>query len=275
MSENINYVQYSTIGGTDIHAMFGNFKFGSLQMVRYAVNREKAPVFTLGSPSARATARGKRHVNGALVFSLIDRDGLVKAMAKAGNDQKVFLSHDEMANFAGRENLAIPEKEDPRLVQALLAGGTVGVSGILPRGQAYSPFAAKSVFKPSNFGSAQTPFIADQLLPFDITLIGVPEYGSVHAKRMIIRGVEITTEASGTSIDDITIEKQLAFIARSVDDWVPLSDLTEAVGTTNQNTRTDDGWSNTAANRTTGVNQSSIVIPGSNTNRGIASGTTP
>ena len=51
---------YTSLGGSDIHAVFGNYKFGSIQMIRYASSREKAQIYTLGSPSARATARGKR-----------------------------------------------------------------------------------------------------------------------------------------------------------------------------------------------------------------------
>ena len=48
---------YTSLGGSDIHAVFGNYKFGSIQMIRYAVSREKAQIYTLGSPSARATRR--------------------------------------------------------------------------------------------------------------------------------------------------------------------------------------------------------------------------
>ena len=101
---------YTSLGGSDIHAVFGNYKFGSIQMIRYAVSREKAQIYTLGSPSARATARGKRSVSGAFVFTLIDRKGLVKAMAEAGGDTNghVFLNNDEIANFANSANQAKP-----------------------------------------------------------------------------------------------------------------------------------------------------------------------
>ena len=69
---------FTSLGGSDIHAVFGNYKFASIQMIRYAVSREKAQIYTLGSPSARATARGKRSVSGAFVFTLIDKKGLVR-----------------------------------------------------------------------------------------------------------------------------------------------------------------------------------------------------
>jgi hypothetical protein len=230
---------YTSLGGSDIHAVFGNYKFGSIQMIRYASSREKAQIYTLGSPSARATARGKRSVSGAFVFTLIDRKGLVKAMAEAGSDSaRVFLSNDEIANFANSANNAIPNSSDAKTKAAqaaLLAGGTTGATGVL--GSNYSPFTNESIFAPSNFGEAQAPYISDQLLPFDITIVGLPEYGSDFAKRLIIHGVEILTEASGTSIDDLVIEKQHSFIARSISDWVSLAEISGATGTGNNSAK--------------------------------------
>lgn len=229
-----NYSTFSSLGGADIHAVFGNYKFGSIQMIRYASSREKAQIYTLGSPSARATARGKRSVSGAFVFTLIDRDGLVKAMSKAGGEgSKVFLSHDEIANFANSSNAAIP-KGDPAAQAALRAGGTLGTTGIVGSG-GYTPFTNESIFASDNFGKAQEAYVSDQLLPFDITIVGLPEYGSNFAKRLVIHGVEILTEASGTSIDDLVIEKQHSFIARSISDWVSLADISGATGTGGNN----------------------------------------
>ena len=36
---------------------------------------------------------------------------------------------------------------------------------------------------------------------------------------LVLRGVEIVSEASGTSIEDLVIEKQMSFLARSIRDW--------------------------------------------------------
>ena len=226
---------YTSLGGSDIHAVFGNYKFGSIQMIRYAVSREKAQIYTLGSPSARATARGKRSVSGAFVFTLIDRKGLVKAMADAGGDTngRVFLNNDEIANFANSANQAKPTASQ-NYRDSTRAGGTFGSAGIIgsttSNQSAFVPFTDSSIFNESNFGQATAPYIADQLLPFDITIVGVPEYGSAFAKRLIIHGVEIMTEASGTSIDDLVIEKQNSFIAKSVSDWVSLGEIGGATG---------------------------------------------
>lgn len=221
---------FSSLSGADIHAVFGNYKFGSIQMIRYSSSREKAFIYTLGSPSARATARGKRSVSGAFVFTLIDRQGLARAMAEADSGSKVFISNDEYVNFANNGNKVIPSATTANQQNAWRAGGTLTDSGLIG-GTTYSPFVTESVFDTGNFGKESSAFIADQLLPFDITIVGLPEYGSKYGKRLIIHGVEIMTEASGTSIDDLVIEKQHSFIAKSIDDWANLTDIGGATGT--------------------------------------------
>lgn len=186
---------YTSLGGSDIHAVFGNYKFGSIQMIRYAVSREKAQIYTLGSPSARATARGKRSVSGAFVFTLIDRKGLVKAMADAGGNTNglIFLNNDEISNFANSANQAKPTASQA-YKDSTRAGGTFGTAGVVgavgktnTNQSAFVPFTDSSIFKETNFGLPTAPYIADQLLPFDITIVGVPEYGSAFAKRLVIQ----------------------------------------------------------------------------------------
>ena len=223
-----NQETYSAISGADIHAVFGNFKFGSIQMIRYATQREKAFIYTMGSPTPRATARGKRSVSGAFVFTMIDREGLVKSMRNAGDNRQIFLSKDESANFANASNKAAPNTED-NIKIAFDGGGTFGNTGTT--GSGFNPYVETSIFKSSNFGDKTNAFLSDQLLPFDITVVGVPEYGAQYAKRLIIHGVEIMTEASGSSIDDLVLEKQQAFIARGISDWTPLDTLNGETGT--------------------------------------------
>lgn len=221
----LQYKEYSSIGGCDIHASFGNIKFADLQMIRYAMNREKGQIWTMGSPSARATGRGKRSVAGACVFTLIDRDNLVKTMEKAGSSNNIFLSHDEKANYANYGN-SLAQELSPAKQQAFRSGGSLTTSGMLIGGTNFNPFVSTNIFNADNFGTVTSAYLADQILPFDITIVGTPEYGMHNAKRLIIHGVEFTSEASGTSIDDLVIEKQMSFIAKSVSDWMPLEELT-------------------------------------------------
>lgn len=231
----LTYNEFSSISGCDIHASFGNVKFADLQMIRYAINREKGQVWTFGNANARATARGKRSISGACVFTLISRDNLVKAMQKAtggSNMNSIFLSHDELANYANEGN-QITNELSPEKQRAFRSGGTLGDAGLLRNAQTFNPFATNpSMFDSTNFGKTTQAYLADQLLPFDITIVGASEYSFNNAKRLIIHGVEFMSEASGTSIDDMVIEKQMAFLAKSVSDWMPLKETT-ITGTAN------------------------------------------
>lgn len=250
---------FRSLSGSEIQAVFGNVKFADLQMLKYAVSRQKVPVYTMGSADLRAIARGPRSINGALVFSHLSTQGLVSEMAKAGN--KVFLSHDELANY--NEDYQTGDKLTSSQKLALKAGGTIGYEGFVTnasnvttgspgKGNSnnnssalqgsvagavsttgfFDPFAVGDTFKSisnlANYGRVTRAWLADQLPPFDITLVGISETAgnelsanadSYAPEALILRGVEFVSESSGTSIQDLVIEKQMAFIARSIKDW--------------------------------------------------------
>ena len=63
------------------------------------------------------------------------------------------------------------------------------------------------------------PNYLDQIPPFDITLTGANEYGQMMMMR--IYGVELLNQGSGLSIDDISNESQVTFVARAIQDWMP------------------------------------------------------
>ena len=240
---------YRSLSGSEIHAVFGNIKFGDIQMIKYAVSRQKAPIYTMGSADMRAIARGARSINGALVFSHLSTGGLVQAMSEAG--YKIFLSHDELANYNESYRDGKTLSEDQK--SALKAGGTIGFQGVVSKEglqslsgnytsaatkaqtqgtqtqSNFDPFAIGEAINPlANYGSVTNAWLADQLPPFDITLIGVPETAGEEISKksstfspqsLIIRGVEFVSESSGTSIEDLVIEKQMSWLARSLKDW--------------------------------------------------------
>lgn len=236
---------YRSLSGSEIHAVFGNIKFGDLQLLKYSLNRQKVPIYTMGSADARAIARGARSINGALIFSHLSTGGLVQAMREAGS--QIFLSHDELANY--NAEYMDTGKLSPQQRLALKASGSLGYVGYVTEGNnqdltqgstlgnlqgqaggvGFDPFSVGSSFNNlSNYGRLSPAWLADQLPPFDITLVGVPETAGnelqvntsyFKPQRLIIRGVEFTSESSGTSIEDLVIEKQMAFIARAINDW--------------------------------------------------------
>ena len=48
----------TSFSGADLVATFGNKVIGELQQISWAVQRDKAPVFTCGSADARSFSRG-------------------------------------------------------------------------------------------------------------------------------------------------------------------------------------------------------------------------
>lgn len=226
---------FQSLSGSEIHAVFGNLKFADIQMIKYASSRQKAPVYTMGSADLRAIARGPRSINGALIFSHLSKQNLVEKMGEAG--YKVFLSNDETANYnsAYKKQGAAGTAGDANTLkrQALRASGTianygaVSKNGLSTGAGTFDPFAVgEDIYNLSNFGQVQSAFLADQLPPFDITLVGIPETAAqglldktYKPQSLVLRGVEFVSEASGTSIEDLVIEKQMSFLARSLQDW--------------------------------------------------------
>lgn len=226
---------FQSLSGSEIHAVFGNIKFADIQMIKYASSRQKAPVYTMGSADLRAIARGPRSINGALIFSHLSKQNLVEKMGEAG--YQVFLSNDETANYnsAYKKQGAAGADGDANTLkrQALRASGTianygaVSQNGLSADSGTFDPFAVgEDIYNLSNFGQVQSAFLADQLPPFDITLVGIPETAAqglldktYKPQSLVLRGVEFVSEASGTSIEDLVIEKQMSFLARSLQDW--------------------------------------------------------
>lgn len=187
---------YTSFGGTDIVATFNNKVFGELQMVSYKIQREKAPVYTMGSVDPRSIARGKRMISGVCVFIIFDRDSLLASMTE--DSDKVYIGLDEIATY----------NSDATAAEAKAA---ISVGGSL------RTLSGDTITSAASLKRKTAPVLGDQVLPFDITLYGVSEYG--RAISMSITGVELMTEAGGVSIDDISLEKQIGFIARRVTPW--------------------------------------------------------
>lgn len=202
-----DYKVYNSIGGSDIVAVFGNTIFAELQMVAYKVDREVGPIHVMGSPNMVATGRGKRVITGQCVFTVFDRDSLLETM-NDNAERNPWITKTELSNFNDKGEYSSTQAKN-----AALQGGSLSQSGTDARTGLFSgDYAASSLRTKSK------AFHADQLLPFDITLVGTSEYDD-RLSKMSILGVEIMSEAGGVSIDDLTLEKRFSFIARSVTPW--------------------------------------------------------
>lgn len=186
-----------SFSGVDIKAVFGGVPIGTIQAISYAVTREKAPIYTMGAVDPRAFSRGKRAIAGSMVFIMFDRDPITTYMKALK-----FSSDKEDTVIA---NAFYPEIAAAQDAQALAQFNNESVLG------SFEQFANGSD------QVASSPWYADQIPPFDITLFAANEYGAQAEMRII--NVEITDEGHGSSVDDVQLGKQYKWIGRFVIPW--------------------------------------------------------
>lgn len=196
---------YTSFSGADIVATFNDSTgkahvIGEMQAISYSVTREKAPVYTMGSPDPRSFSRGKRGIAGSLVFTVFNKDTLKSLKVSSQYTTNV-------ANAEFRDNLTKYIEEGP--------GGEY--FGTVDNWEAMQ--------EENNSFVTKDAYYADEIPPFDVTITMVNEYGQ-SAKFSII-GVEILNEGSGMSIDDITTEKACTFVARAITPLTPGGAVTQ------------------------------------------------
>jgi hypothetical protein len=188
MAENQNQFKkhYNSFSGCDIRATFGAEVIGQLQGISWSVTREKAPIYTMGSPDPRAFSRGKRGIAGSLIFIQFD-------------------AHALLSSQVGRESFS----DDKDALRVSSAGALINPANLEK--------AQTTFVNPRADQDELAPYYSDQILPFDVVLSAANEYGQ--GASMKIFGVEILNEGAGVSIDDIVLEQQMTFIARGCTGW--------------------------------------------------------
>lgn len=175
---------YTSYSGADIKASFGGTVMGELNSITYSVTREKAPIFTFGDPNPRSFSRGKRGVAGSLTFTVLDRDAM---------------------RIIKDRSIVYRQKFNP-------SGDPTGVEARPAHLDHQITMAANL----ERWKKESVPHYADEIPPFDITITFMNEYGNM--SEMAIYGVELTNEGMGLSVDDITTEKAMSFVARGIKD---------------------------------------------------------
>ncbi|MGG2085292.1 hypothetical protein [Lysinibacillus pakistanensis] len=189
---------YTTFSGCDIVATFGDTVIGELQAITYSVSREKAPVYTMGSPEPRSFSRGKRGIAGTLVFTVFDRDALIEAIKS--NVTRIGSNPNDPATNTAYTPMTIDEWDK------------------VMSGQIQDTTAEERTRRITQENVA--PLYADELPPFDVTISFANEYGQKAV--LVIYGLEILNEGTGFSIDSVTTEKACTFVARKVDYMRPV-----------------------------------------------------
>ncbi len=207
---------YNSLSGSDIRAVIGHIPFAEIQAVSFSITREKAPVYTMGSPDVRAFSRNKRGIAGSLIWINFDRHALLNVVRRAAG--KFIANIDDI-----RPQFRTAESQF-MLETAIFDAQTTRGNGI-PVGATIDEASMPRVYGISGvaggFKESATPWYSDQILPFDITLAGANEIGA--AASMKIFGVEILNEGNGVSIDDAVSEMQATFVARMVEPWMAVA----------------------------------------------------
>jgi len=195
---------FNSFGGTDIRVVIAGSTSGTLQALSYAVRREKAPNYVLGTADPVGFSRGKRGIAGTLVSLMFDEHMIKKSPF---NGMKFVADKDELK--ATRSDLL----------------DTLDTNDI-SRGDGFT--SAANVIT-TNYVVTDA-WYADQLPPFDAIIIAQNEYGG--AATMRIYGIEIMTEGGGFSIDDMQLENQMNYICRTLLPWQKLGrwNVNEATG---------------------------------------------
>ena len=192
---------YTSFSGCDIICTFGNVVIGELQAISYSIQREKAPIYTMGSAEPRSFSRGKRGIAGTLVFTVFDRDALLGALKGVIEEDKTFQRIGEERNM---QALTIDEWD--KQMTELAVGNSSGAASLDAAGITNRSVGDKSKTK---------VHYDDEVPPFDVTISFANEYGQ--KATLIIYGVEILNETTTFSIDNVVTEKACTFVARRVE----------------------------------------------------------
>jgi hypothetical protein len=191
----------SVFSGADTVVIFGDEYVGECMSFTVGVNRESGPLYVMGRKSPIAIPKGKRGIGGSFILAQLGYDALIsyvsKIFSQSSSAPKVWIRQDEsdlQAKGYSDKNLAL----NPATTSA---GATVNV----PAGGALAK---------SDLWTEVDPFYADQIPPFNITVVGVNEQGDKMAFRIF--GCTVINEGVAISIDELNIEKKYTFIANSM-----------------------------------------------------------
>jgi hypothetical protein len=185
---------FSSFSGTDIKVLINGEPIGTIQALSYAVQREKGPVYVMGRVDPLSFSRGKRGIAGTMITLMLDRHPLYRTPFSL---MRAVIDKDEIYASPADLNNAEPPLDD---LNALADSPPIPAQDLSANFQVTAPL-----------------FYFDQLPPMDFVVVGVNEYGS--AATMRIYGAEFLNEGSGYSVDDMVIENQMTYIARTILPW--------------------------------------------------------
>lgn len=222
---------YSSYSGVDIRVVINGEPVGSMQALSYAIQREKAPIYVMGSVDPISYSRGKRGIAGTMISLLLDKHFIYSDNFR---NEKAYLDKDELFEGAvrgGQQGGPVGARDEEARLRDLTGGSNLqNVGGQRLEVDRYGQrqnvsYDATDV---ANNYQVASVFYVDQILPFDVSIVAANEYGS--AAQMRLYGCEILNEGSGFSIDDMVIENQMTYVCRTILPWRAFSMGGDTVG---------------------------------------------
>lgn len=180
----------ASFGGCDISLVFDTQQVGDIQAMSFAIQREKAGIYVCGRKDPISIARGKRGIAGSAVAVNLEEHLL----------RKVFESY----YFVTEKFAYVPTVAQPLAV----VGGAQNLE------QLANTFTTADISQ--NYQLAQAWYI-DQLPPLDVTVIAMNEHGQ--AMEMRILGFEAMNEGTGFSVESMSMETQMTWLAIGIWPW--------------------------------------------------------
>ena len=203
---------YSSYSGVDIRVVINGQPVGSMQALSYAIQREKAPIYVMGSVDPISYSRGKRGIAGTMISLLLDKHFIY---SDSFSGEKAYLDKDEIFDPVATTGRPGGEEENAARLNNLAGRELRNVAGDLERNGTRS--AGYDTGNVSTNYAVAPVFYVDQILPFDVSIVAANEYGS--SAQMRLYGCEILNEGSGFSIDDMVIENQMTYVCRTILPW--------------------------------------------------------
>ncbi len=193
---------------------------GELAGITVQVSREKAPIYTAGSPDPRCFTKGKRGVSGSLMFQNFDRDAFMRILGP-----KYGQTLEEAFGTIRRRNIGEVAKASE--IQGLAFPGGSGLFTTQP-GEVSPPHGVynetidnaynQALALSAAIGRHRHLLYGDQLPPFHVVCMFVNEDG--HAAYAAVLGCEIVTQGQEFSLDRLDQGQVCAYVARG---FIPLT----------------------------------------------------
>jgi hypothetical protein len=216
---------YTSYSGVDIKVIINGKPAGSMQALSYAIQREKAPIYVMGSVDPVSYSRGKRGIAGTMISLMMDHHFLMSPSFQGetylADKDEIFASQNSQVPNATLNNAQGDGSDNPGInLKTAQSDSITPTKARLPGGLGYRLDTSRTDYDVASLGTnyeIAPVYYVDQILPFDIAIMAANEYGQ--SAQMRLYGCEILNEGSGFSIDDIVIENQMTYVCRTILPW--------------------------------------------------------